>query len=320
MFDFKKEDIENAVKIVNKFVQPTALHCWPLLSARVGCEVWVKHENQTPTGAFKVRGGINLLHRLCRENSSLRGLITATRGNHGQSISFAGKRFDIPVTIIVPEGNSADQNRSIEAHGAKLIIHGKNFEEARQYSKNMQDELGLRYVDAFELDLAVGVATYALEMMQAIPDFDRIYVPVGMGSGIVGLIKTRDLLGLKTEIVGVVSAGAPAWKISFDQGKISPIFDVNTIADGIATSVPPDEAFEVVKNGAQRIISVSDNEVAKAVGYYYIDTHNLAETASSAALAGLMKESGVNRGKKIGIIMTGSNIDQSLLLKCLEQN
>ena len=258
---FTKSELEEAIGTVRKIMNPSPLYRWPLLHKRTGCHVWVKHENHTPTGAFKVRGGIVLLEQRLRENPNLNGVITATRGNHGQSISFAGKRLGIPVTVVVPKGNSQDQNRSIEAHGAELIEHGDNFEEARQYSKKLQTERDLLGIDAFERELVLGVASYAYEMMTAKADLDTIYVPVGMGSGICALIQTRDLLNLKTKIVGVVSEGAPAWLNSFKSGKVSPYMDVKTIADGIATSCPPEEAFELVKNGAEKIISVSEDEI-----------------------------------------------------------
>ena len=217
----------------------------------------------------------------------------------------------MPVTIVVPESNSLDQNDCIRGHGANLIIHGKDFEAARAHALGLQQEYDYRVVAAFERDLVLGVATYALELFSQLKDLDTVYVPVGMGSGIVGLIKTRDLLGLKTKIVGVVSEGASAWKLSFNAGRVITTADAITIADGIATSAPPEEAFEVVKNGADRVISVNDDQIAAAMYHYYTDTHNLAEGAAAAPLAGLITEQASMKGKKVGLILSGGNIDFS---------
>ncbi|SFD27648.1 threonine dehydratase [Pseudoalteromonas denitrificans] len=306
---FSLNDLSKATDILHSVIQPTAQHNWPLLCKNTGCDVWVKHENHTPTTAFKVRGGIYLLHQMMQQSSRPEGLISATRGNHGQSLSFSASRAGLPVTIVVPECNSEDQNKAIKGFGAQLVIHGKDFEAARAHSLVLQKKYGFDAVAPFEKNLVLGVATYAFEFFSAVKDLDTVYVPVGMGSGICALIKTRDLLGLKTKIVGVVSEGAPTFYLSFNAGKVIATDDANTIADGVATSSPIEEAFEMIKQGADRIITVSDQEIAAAMYQYFCDTHNLAEGAGAVPLAGLNKEKEQMKGKKVGLILTGGNID-----------
>jgi len=306
---FNINELHDASKVVHDVMPPTPAYHWPQLSSSTGCEVWVKHENHTPTTAFKVRGGIYLLNQLNQSAYKPEGIISATRGNHGQSLSYSGSRTGMPVVIIVPECNSADQNRAIQSFGAKLIIHGKDFEEARQHSLNLQEEYGYLPIPPFNRDLTIGVATYALEFMSDVKDLDTIYVPVGMGSGICGLIQTRDLLGLNTKIVGVVSEGAPTFYQSFQAGHIIPTSNADTIADGVATSSPMEEAFEMIKKGADRIVMVNDEQIAEAMYQYFKYTHNLAEGAGAVALAGLNKEKLQMKNKKTGLILSGGNID-----------
>jgi threonine dehydratase len=306
---FTLAELEQASSLVHSVFQATPQYNWPQLCESTGCDVWVKHENHTPTTAFKVRGGIVLLDHLIRSDNPPQGLISATIGNHGQSLAFAGKRVGLPVTIVVPEGNNEDQNRAIKAHGADLIIYGHDFEAARQYSLKLQHELGYRAVAPFERELVLGVATYALEFFNAVQNLDTVYVPVGMGSGITALIKTRDLLNLKTKIVGVVAEGAPTFALSFAAGKIINTDSANTIADGVKTRSPMQEAFEIIKQGAERIVTVSDNNIAKAMYQYYQSTHNLTEGAGAITLAALNSEKELMQGKKVGLILTGGNID-----------
>ncbi len=238
-----------------------------------------------------------------------KGLISATIGNHGQSLAFAGKRAGLAVTIVVPEGNNEDQNRAIKAHGADLVIYGHDFEAARQHSLQLQKISGFRAIAPFETELVLGVATYAYELFNAVKNLDTVYVPVGMGSGISALIKTRDLLGLSTKIVGVVAEGAPTFALSFAAGKIINTESANTIADGVKTRCPMSAAFEVIKQGADRIVTVSDDEIATAMYQYYQTTHNLAEGAGAAPLAALTQEKSTMAGKKVALILTGGNID-----------
>jgi len=306
---FSLDELKNASQLVHNIFSATPQFNWPQLSQACGCEVWVKHENHTPTTAFKVRGGIVLVDALMKSDSPPKGLISATIGNHGQSLAFAGKRAGLPVTIVVPEGNNEDQNRAIQSHGANLVIHGHDFEAARQHSLQLQHELGYRAVAPFEPELVLGVATYALELFNHVSDLDTVYVPIGMGSGISGLIQVRDLLGLNTKIVGVVAEGAPTFALSFAAGKIINTEQANTIADGVKTRSPMKEAFEIIKDGCDHIVQVSDNEIAKAMQQYYQATHNLAEGAGAISLAALNKEKDKMIAKKVAVILTGGNID-----------
>ncbi|MBV1909377.1 MAG: threonine dehydratase [Kangiellaceae bacterium] len=306
---FTLSELEATAKKIYQVMPATPQYLWPQLSESSGCDVWVKHENHTPTTAFKVRGGINLVDHLLSSNEKPTGLISATRGNHGQSLSFAASKRNLPVTIVVPECNSDDQNRAIKNWGANLVIHGNDFEAARQYSLLLQKESGFLPIPPFHRELVLGVCTYALEFFSAVRDLDCVYAPIGMGSGICGLIKARDLLNLKTEVVGVVAEGAPTFSLSFEAGKIINTDYANTIADGVATSAPMEEAFEIIKNGAARVIKVSDKQIAQAMFQYYSQTHNLAEGAGAVSLAGLNCEKHKMKGKKVGLILSGGNID-----------
>ena len=306
---FNLSELQQTSESILKVMPATPAYSWPQLHKSTGCDVWVKHENHTPTTAFKVRGGINLLNQLVNSKQRPKGIISATRGNHGQSLSFSGARNGIPVVIVVPECNSPDQNRAIESFGAKLIIHGKDFEAARQHCQVLQDQFNYLSIPPFCRDLVLGVASYALEFFTLVKDLHTVYVPVGMGSGICGLIKTRDLLGLKTEIVGIVAEGAATFYQSFQAGYIIPTDGSNTIADGVATSSPMEEAFAIIKEGASRIVMVNDHQIAEAMYQYFKFTHNIAEGAGAAALAGLNKEKQCMKGKKVGLILTGGNID-----------
>ncbi len=307
MFDLT--ELEQAATIVHRHIRPTPQYNWPQLCSLSGCDVWVKHENHTPTTAFKVRGGVHIINRLLASERPPAGIISATRGNHGQSLAWAGRQAGLPVTIVVPECNNPDQNRAIRSWGAELIIHGRDFEAARQHAGQLEQQRGLRSIAPFERDLVLGVASYALEFFSAVSELDRIYVPVGMGSGICGLIRTRDLLGLKTEIVGVVAEGAPAFSLSFRAGHIVSTDNADTIADGVATRAPMAEAFEMIHRGADHIVTVSDSEIAAAMYRYFAATHNLAEGAAATPLAALLKEKEQLRGKRVGLILTGGNID-----------
>lgn len=309
---FERSELEEASELVRQAVPPTPAHGWPLLAERLGTETIVKHENHTPIGAFKVRGGLTYLDRLMREQPSLPGVISATRGNHGQSLAFAGRRFGIPVTIVVPRGNSAEKNAAMKAFGAELIEHGADFDEAREEAVRLADARGLHMVPSFHRDLVKGVATYALELFAGNRDLDVVYVPIGLGSGICGCIAVRDMLGLNTRIVGVQSSEAPAYALSFEAGHPVSIHSAHTQADGIATRVPDPQALAIILAGAERIEQVDDDEIAAAIRYYWSDTHNLAEGAAAAALAAALKEKDANRGKRVGLILSGGNIDLDL--------
>ncbi len=310
MFDLRQ--LEQAQEIVGRAMPPTPAYGWPLLAQRLGAAVVVKHENHTPTGAFKVRGGLTYLDRLTREQDDVAGLISATRGNHGQSIAFAARRYGLPVTIVVPRGNSVEKNRAMRAFGADLVEHGEDFQAAREEAERRAAADGLTMVPSFHADLVIGVATYALELLRSAPDLDMLYVPIGLGSGICGCILARDLLGLKTEIIGVQSVHAPSYALSFAAGRVVSTETSNTLADGIATRVPEPEAFDIIRSGASRIVQVTDDEVAAAIRAYWTDTHNLAEGAGAAPLAAALQEKARLAGKRVGLILSGGNIDFDL--------
>ena len=310
MFDLGQ--LEHAHAIVGAAMPPTPAYAWPLLSERIGATAIVKHENHTPIGAFKVRGGLVYVDRLKRERPNTAGLISATRGNHGQSLAFAASRYGTPVTIYVPHGNSVEKNRAMRAFGAKLVEHGEDFQAAREEAERHARRDGLEFVPSFHPDLVMGVATYALELLRKAPDLDVLYVPIGQGSGICGCILARDLLGLTTEIIGVQSTEAPSYALSFAAGTVVTTETSNTLADGMATRVPDPDALAVIRKGAARIVQVTDDEVAAAIRAYWTDTHNLAEGAGAAALAAAMQEKAKIRGKRVGLILSGGNIDFEL--------
>ena len=310
MFDLGQ--LEHAHAIVGAAMPPTPAYAWPLLSERLGATAIVKHENHTPIGAFKVRGGLVYVDRLKRERSHTVGLISATRGNHGQSLAFAASRYGTPVTIYVPHGNSVEKNRAMRAFGAKLVEHGEDFQAAREEAERHARRDGLEFVPSFHPDLVMGVATYALELLRKAPDLDVLYVPIGQGSGICGCILARDLLGLTTEIIGVQSTEAPSYALSFAAGAVVTTETSNTLADGMATRVPDPDALAVIRKGVSRIVQVTDDEVAAAIRAYWTDTHNLAEGAGAAALAAAMQEKAKIRGKRVGLILSGGNIDFEL--------
>ncbi len=310
MFDLPA--LEAAARLVHGVFPPTPQYAWPLLAARTGAEVWVKHENHTPTGAFKVRGGLVYMDRLARERPAVPGVISATRGNHGQSLAYAGARSGVAVTIVVPRGNSVEKNAAMRAQGATLVEHGADFDAAREEAMRLAAERGLEFAPSFAPDLVCGVATYALELFRAAPKLDALYVPIGLGSGICGCIMARDLLGLRTEIIGVQSTGADAYARSVAAGRVVTTEAAVTKADGMATRVPDPAALAMIIKGAARIVTVSDEEVAEAIRAYWQDTHNLAEGAGAAPLAALMQERDRMRGRRVATILCGGNIDLDL--------
>src|SRR5882762_7368741 len=307
MFDLHQ--LERAQEIVGAAMPPTPAHGWPLLAQRLGAPVVVKHENHTPIGAFKVRGGLVYLERLKREQPNTPGIISATRGNHGQSLAFAAGRYGLPAMIYVPRGNSVEKNRAMRAFGAELVEHGEDFQAAREEAVRRAGRAGLHMVPSFHPDLVLGVATYALEFLRKLPDLDILYVPIGQGSGICGCILVRDLLGLKTEIIGVQSTEAPSYALSFAAGAVVTTDTSNTLADGMATRIPDADAVAILRKGASRIVQVTDDEVGAAIRAYWTDTHNLAEGAGAAALAAALQEKKKLGGKRVGLVLSGGNID-----------
>ena len=314
---FALDEIEDAARLVYRQMQPTPQYVWPLLGERAGATVWVKHENHTPTGAFKVRGGITFIDWLKRTHPDVPGIVTATRGNHGQSQARAATAAGLKAKILVPFGNSVEKNAAMRAFGADLIEFGSDFDEARLEAMRLAEVEGLFPVPPFHRELARGVATYALELFTAARDLDTVYVPIGCGSGICGTIAVRDALGLETEVVGVVSTEAAGAKLSYEAGKLIETNSANTIADGMAVRVPVKEAFDIYSKGASRIVAVTDDEIGAAMRILYRDTHNLAEGAGAAGLAALLQEKDRMRGKKVGIILSGGNVDLPLYAKIL---
>ncbi len=311
-----RTELERAALLVHAAIPPTPQYCWPLLAARVGVEVWVKHENHTPTGAFKVRGGLVLIDRLKRSDPKLPGVISATRGNHGQSLAYAGRRHGVRTVIVAPRGNSRDKNAAMRAWGAELIEHGRDFDEARVHAAKLAAEQGLHFVGPFAPELVAGVGSYAQELYAAVADLDAVYVPIGCGSGICGLIAWRDALGLATRVIGVVSERANCYALSFAAGKPVETDSADTYADGMAVRVPVPAALDMIRKGAERIVQVSDEEVKAAVRHFYSDTHNLIEGAGAAPLAALMKDR-ERRGKRFAVVASGGNIDKDLYLAAL---
>ena len=307
---FIRPELDAAHALIGATLAPTPAIAWPLLAARTDAEVWVKHENHLPTCAFKVRGGLVFMD--AHQRGGRGGIVTATRGNHGQSLAFAGRRAGVPVTIVVPYGNSREKNAAMTGYGATLIEHGADFDAARAHAATLATERGLAFVPSFHPALVTGVATWALELFSAVPDLDVVYVPIGMGSGICGAIVVRDLLGLRTEIVGVQSVGAPAYARSFLEGRLVTLDSATTHADGVATRVPNPEALAIIQAGAARVITVTDDEIADAIRAYWTDTHNLAEGAGAAPLAGLMQERERMAGRRVGLPLCGGNIDLAL--------
>jgi len=311
------DELDRAASLVYRVMAPTPQYAWPKLRSRIGCNVWVKHENHTPTGAFKVRGGLVYMDRLTRAQPRTAGIVTATRGNHGQSISFSAARAGIPATIYVPHGNSPDQNGSMRSFGARVIEFGQDFDEAKHEAHRVAAAENLHFIPSFHWDLVAGVASYALELFRAVEKLDAVYVGVGMGSGICGLITARDLLGLKTEIIGVGAVNAPASALSFEAGKPVTTPTARTFADGIATREPLAEVVNTIRKGAARFIKVSEDEMAEAMRVYFDDTHQVTEGAGAAPLAALLQERERMAGRNVGVILSGGNIERARFLQVL---
>jgi threonine dehydratase len=314
---FTLDELAAATRTVRAVVAPTPAYTWPLLASRVGVDVVVKHENHTPTGAFKVRGGLVYVESLLRDGAKPKGLVTATRGNHGQSVALAAARYGIPAVIVIPKGNSKEKNAAMAAFGGELVTAGKDFDESRGFATEIERQRGYHYVPSFHVELVKGVATYALELFTSCADLDVVYVPIGMGSGICGLITVRDLLSLRTEIVGVVAASAPAFALSFAAGHLVPTNTAATFADGMACRDPQAGALDIVRQGAARVVTVSEDDIAEAIRIYYTTTHNLAEGAGAAPLAALLQEKHRYAGKRAGLILSGGNIDMPVLAQIL---
>lgn len=310
--------LQNAAEQVYQHMQPSPQLKWPLLAKRSGCDLWVKHENHNPTGAFKIRGGIVYMQRLKALQPECPGVVTATRGNHGQSVALAAAMVGMKAVVVVPEGNNPDKNRAMEALGAELIIHGKDFDEAVPYAGRIAEQRDLHPMPSFHTNLVEGVASYSLELLKAVPNLKRVYVPIGLGSGICGMVCARNALGLDTEIVGVVSDQADCYAQSLLAGTCVSTETANTFADGMAVRVPSPDALAIMQGNVARIVSVSDEEVRAAACHYFSDSHNVAEGAGAAPLAALLQEAPTSPDEPVAVVLSGGNIDAMLYREILK--
>jgi threonine dehydratase len=313
------KQLRTTADFVHTILPPTPQIRWPLLCQRAGAEVWVKHENHQPVGAFKVRGGLVYMNELKEREPDVAGVIAATRGNHGQSIAFAAGRTGLRAVIVVPHGNSVEKNAAMQALGAELVVQGNDFQDALEHARELAEKEKLHFVASFAEPLVRGVATYALELFDNIGNLDAVYVPIGMGSGACGLVAARDALGLKTEVIGVCAAGAPAFALSFEAKQPISTDVVNTMADGISCRVPDPLALEVILSGVTRIVTVTDEEICAAIRYFFADTHNVAEGAAAAPLAALLQERTRMQGRRVALILSGGNIDSDLFAATLAE-
>lgn len=303
------QELESAAELIHPVVPPTPQFAWPLLADTIGCEVWIKHENHTPIGSFKVRGGLVYVHDLMRRQPDCAGVIAATRGNHGQSIAFAARRHGRRALIVVPHGNSVEKNAAMQSLGAELIVAGHDFQASLEYASDRASRDGLHMVPSFHRLLVQGVGTYALELFRAVTDLDAVYVPIGLGSGICGVIAARDALRLRTKVIGVVAERAPCYALSFSAGKPVSTASCDTLADGMACRVPVADAVASILQGAERIVTVDENEIAAAMRIYFQTTHQVAEGAGAGPLAALWRDREQWRGRRVAAILSGGNVD-----------
>ncbi len=306
-------EIEAARALIRPHVRETPTYHWPLLEAGLGCELWIKHENHTPVGAFKIRGGLVYLDELKRQQPAVPGVIAATTGNHGQSIAFAAREKGLRAVIVVPHGNNPEKNAAMRSLGAELVEHGEQFQEALEFSRELAEKEGLHAVPSFHPWLVRGVATYGLELFRSVADLDVVFVPIGLGSGFCGLAAARDALGLKTKLVGVVSEHAPAYAMSFRQGEFIEQSSTTRVAEGVACKTPNKDALNHVIKHAHDIVTVSDEEAVSAIRELLTATHNLAEGAGALAYAALKKHRDSWKGLRVACILTGGNASMSLV-------
>jgi threonine dehydratase len=309
------EELEAAAGVVYRHMPATPQYRWPLLCADAGTQLWLKHENHTPIGAFKIRGGLVYFSEL----GKVPGVITATRGNHGQSVALCARQYGVPATIVVPHGNSVEKNAAMRGFGATLIEHGRDFQAAKEHAERLAQEQGLHMVPSFDRRLVAGVGTASLELLRAVPDLQSVYVPIGQGSGICGAAAARNALGSKAEIVGVVSAQARAYAVSFLEGKAREMEVTTKISDGMAVRTPDPAALQIICREVDRIVEVSDDEVAGAIAAIFQCTHNCAEGAGAAAFAAIRKERSRLEGRNVAAVLSGGNIDRGLFAAVLEK-
>jgi len=311
------DEIRTAQELVYSVMQPTPQLVWPLLCQRLGAEVWVKHENHTPTGAFKARTAVVYAAELFRENSNITGLVTATRGNHGQSVALAARRFGVAAYIVVPRGNSTEKNAAMRAQGGTLIEFGDDYQESKEHAQKLAAGHGWHFVPSYHRDIVKGVATYWLEFFTAVPNLDVVYVPIGQGSGISSCTAVRNGLNLRTKIVGVVARGAPAYALSFEAGRKIAAPVTTLLADGMACRIPDEASLAVVLQNVDHIVQVTEEEIAQAMKVIFTDTHNVAEGAGAAGLAAAIKESNLLKSKRVGLVISGGNVDRDMFARVL---
>ncbi len=309
--------IEAATPLVDALVPPTPQFSWPLLNARTGCELWVKHDNHTALGAFKIRGLVTYLEQLVAREPHLRGVIAATRGNHGQAVAWSARRHGLTATVVVPHGNNPEKNRAMRALGAELIEHGDDFQAALEHSRQLAATRGLHPVPSFHPDLVLGNAVSALAFLRHTPPLDAVYVPIGLGSGICAMLAARTALGLRTEVVGVAADLAPGIALSFAARQLVSHPATTRLADGLACSTPHPGALAAILAGVSRIVRVSDAAIASAMRAYFLDTHNVAEGAAAAALAAVLAERDTVAGRRVGVVCTGGNVDAPTFARIL---
>ena len=305
-------EIEAAAAVVYRVFAATPQYRWALLSERLGTDCWLKHENHTPVGAFKIRGGLTYFDQLARRGALPREVFSATRGNHGQSMGWAARRHGVACSIVVPHGNSAEKNAAMRALGATLIEHGADFQEAREHALALATARGAHMVPSFHRDLVCGVATCWWEMLRAVPQLDVVYVPIGQGSGACAAIAARQALGHGVRIVGVVSSHATTYADSIAAGRVVEAPVSTVLADGMACRVADPEALAILAPHLDHVVQVSDAEVAAAMRALFSDTHNVAEGAGAAALAAALQEKAQLRGLNVGLALTGGNVDASV--------
>lgn len=311
-------EIEEAAARIRPHIPPTPAYRWPLLEALVGAEVWIKHENHTPVGAFKIRGGLIYLEELKRREPGVPGVIAATTGNHGQSIAYAARQHGLRALIVVPRGNNPEKNEAMRALGAELIEHGVEFQEALEYSRELAAREGLHPLPSFHPWLVRGVATYGLELFRAVPDLEAVFVPIGLGSGFCGLAAAREALGAKVELIGVVSAQAPAYAHSFREGKLVEVASQTRVAEGVACKTPHPEALALIRHHARDILTVGDPAALRAMRELLLRTHNLAEGSGALAWAALRDQAEVWRGRRVACILSGGNASSALMREALD--
>ncbi len=311
------QELEAVAASIDHVVPPTPQISWPLLNERTGCELWVKHENHTAIGSFKIRGALHYLSMRAANGSVRDGIVAATRGNYGQAVAFAARRVGLRATIVVPHGNSPEKNRAMRALGAELIEHGADFQAALIYGESLAKERGLHWMPAFHRDLYTGIAASLLAFFRNVPALDMLYVPIGLGSGICAAIAVRDALGSPTRIIGVAAERAPAYALSFE-AKGPVVHPASTrIADGMACSTPVPEALEIILRGVDRVVRVIDEEIEAAMRAYFMDAHTVAEGAAGSALGAVLRDRGAVAGKRVGVILTGGNVDAAVFARIL---